>query len=347
MALDLGTGFGFQALLAARHAHRVVGTDINPRALNFAALNARLNGLSNIELRLGGLYEPVADARFDLIVANPPFVISPQAQYEYRDGGLPGDALSEQVIRGAPKLLSEGGYCTVLFNWHHPTQESWADRPTVWVGSSGCDAWIICTEMTDPIGYTATWLATEKGPDATRYERLFDEWLAYYERLGIRFISSGIMVLRRRAAPANWIRAEAAPPGEAPGSCSEQIQRIFAAEDLLQSLGEERNLLDQALLLTPGHRLEHDLQTEGGRWVVKAARLRQTQGLPFVGNVDQMVSRLLAGCDGRRTLRQLATDLAAALSVNFEQVAPSCLAVMRTLLKAGFLTAPGKLPDRT
>ena len=106
-AFDLGTGLGFQAFLAARHARRVIATDVNPRALSIAALNARLNGIGNVEFRRGSLFEPVEGCQFDLIVSNPPFVISPRAEYCYRDGGgcgassTAGDTLSEQVVRGA------------------------------------------------------------------------------------------------------------------------------------------------------------------------------------------------------------------------------------------------------
>ena len=43
-ALDLGTGSGVQALLAARHADRVVGVDVNPQALSYARISQRLDG---------------------------------------------------------------------------------------------------------------------------------------------------------------------------------------------------------------------------------------------------------------------------------------------------------------
>src|SRR5690606_16888635 len=93
--LDLGTGCGIQAMHARRFARRVVATDISERALRYARLNAGLNGLDGIEFRLGSLYEPVAGERFDRIVTNPPFVITPRTPevpaYEYRDGGLEGD----------------------------------------------------------------------------------------------------------------------------------------------------------------------------------------------------------------------------------------------------------------
>src|SRR5262245_43444295 len=47
-ALDIGTGAGIHALLAAPHAHHVIATDTSKRALNFAAMNARLNGVDNV-----------------------------------------------------------------------------------------------------------------------------------------------------------------------------------------------------------------------------------------------------------------------------------------------------------
>ena len=77
-ALDVGTGNGIQALLVARHAARVVATDVNERALAFAEFNAALNGVANVEFRAGSFFEPVAGERFDLVVCNPPYVISPE-----------------------------------------------------------------------------------------------------------------------------------------------------------------------------------------------------------------------------------------------------------------------------
>jgi len=50
-ALDVGTGSGIHALLAARHARHVIATDVNDRALAYTELNAALNGLDNVECR--------------------------------------------------------------------------------------------------------------------------------------------------------------------------------------------------------------------------------------------------------------------------------------------------------
>ena len=80
LALDLGTGCGIQAMHASRHADRVIATDISARAIELARFNAELNAIANIEFRLGDLFAPVEGIRFDHIVSNPPFVITPRAE---------------------------------------------------------------------------------------------------------------------------------------------------------------------------------------------------------------------------------------------------------------------------
>lgn len=75
--LDLGTGCGTLALHAATAGHRVIGTDLNPRALEFTLFNAALNGISNIEVLVGDRFEPVKDRHFDLIVCNRHFSLDP------------------------------------------------------------------------------------------------------------------------------------------------------------------------------------------------------------------------------------------------------------------------------
>ncbi|HEX4976240.1 MAG TPA: methyltransferase, partial [Nocardioides sp.] len=102
-ALDLGTGCGVQALHLAAHARTVVATDVNERALAITRLNAALNEVA-VEVRAGSLYEPVTGEAFDLIVTNPPFVVSPATgeRLVYRDSGLPGDEMVRRVVTGAP-----------------------------------------------------------------------------------------------------------------------------------------------------------------------------------------------------------------------------------------------------
>ena len=145
--LDLGTGCGIQALHAARRSRRVVATDVSPRALRYAELNAALNGVRNIEFRLGSLYEPVAGERFDRIVSNPPFVITPRRAgvpaYEYRDGGMVGDALVAAVVAGAAEHLVAGGVAQLLGNWEQRPGVDGLVRAARWADAAGLESWIV------------------------------------------------------------------------------------------------------------------------------------------------------------------------------------------------------------
>ncbi len=84
--LDLCTGTGVQALSAAAHASEVVGVDVNPRAVRFARANARMNGIDNATFVEGDLFGPVAGRRFDLVIANPPFVAAPPGERRFVSG---------------------------------------------------------------------------------------------------------------------------------------------------------------------------------------------------------------------------------------------------------------------
>jgi release factor glutamine methyltransferase len=73
--LELGTGCGLLAILAASAGARVVATDISPLALACARKNADAHSVSDlIDFRLGNLFEPVDVDRFDLVIFNPPYL---------------------------------------------------------------------------------------------------------------------------------------------------------------------------------------------------------------------------------------------------------------------------------
>jgi release factor glutamine methyltransferase len=112
--LEVGSGLGLAAVLAARSGADVVATDVIPAAVEATRANAALNGVA-VDARLGDCYAPVAGERFDLICANPPQMPTPPAQAR-RDaeaaadnGGPDGWEILDRVIDGAPAHLVHGG----------------------------------------------------------------------------------------------------------------------------------------------------------------------------------------------------------------------------------------------
>jgi len=114
--LELGTGVGLAAVLAARAGCRVVATDVVPEAAACARENAHLNGVADrVDVRVGDCYEPVKGLHFDLICANPPQMPTPPGRERddpvaaADNGGIDGWEILDRVIRGAPAHLSPGG----------------------------------------------------------------------------------------------------------------------------------------------------------------------------------------------------------------------------------------------
>ncbi|MDY0060446.1 MAG: methyltransferase [Myxococcota bacterium] len=133
--LDLGTGSGVQGVLAARWASRVVSVDINPRALDFARMNAHLNGVfARMELHLGSLYDPVQGQRFDVILANPPFVPNPEYEVLFRDGGVQGEDIVHVILRDCPQHLEEGGILQMMTEIIYHDERGPVEKVREWSG---------------------------------------------------------------------------------------------------------------------------------------------------------------------------------------------------------------------
>ncbi len=332
-ALDIGTGCGFQALLAASHCDEVVATDINPRTVLFGEFNARLNGLANIEFRVGDMLEPVAGEQFDLVVANPPFVISPSTEYVFRDGGLEGDGLSETLIRALPDLLLDGGIGHVVCNWILRGDQEWMEPPVAWAADRGCDLLVVQHEATDPVGYAAAW-NERLAPESERFAATLDVWCEYYRVLGVDAIVSGGVVVRKRTSGRNWVRTlvAAAPATRGGGT---QIERILAAAT--EPLGHDEDVLGRRYVLAKHHRLEQRLVYQDTHYQVDTAHLHLDEGFGLRGDVDPPVLMIVLQLDGSTTLRELVAAMAAENDTDAAHLGGAASGAVRTLYELGFV----------
>jgi methylase of polypeptide subunit release factors len=334
-ALDVGTGCGVQAILAARHSGRVVATDVNARALDFAAFNARLNGVENVEVREGSFFEPAEGNNFELVTCNPPYVISPESALLYRDGGMTGDAVSRHVVESAGAYLEEGAFAQMLISWAAVPGDDWSVPLRSWVEGSGCDAWLLHSDTVDPLTHAGAWLRHEFGEDADAFAAALDRWLEYFDRLGIEGIAVGAVILRRRHGP-NWMLADELP-SERLGPASDHILRVFAAQDFVAGLADEGALLAEHLVLDEHAQLEQRVVYRDGGWTVDEIGVTLQDGLGFHASLDGATGGMLAALDGKRTLGEVAGDLARLEGVSREEVERALFPVATRMLTAGFL----------
>ncbi len=341
-ALDIGTGCGIQALHLARHSTEVVATDLSNRALRLAATTAALSGQS-WDLRAGSLLEPVAGERFDLIVANPPFVVSSGAGgYDYRDSDRAGDGVSEALVRALPGALRPGGTAQLLANWVITGDQAWDERLHDWLAGSGCDAWAWQREVADPGEYAALWLrdAGER-PGTPRWTRLYDDWLDWFDGANVAAIGLGLVTMWRTDAADPVVVCEDVPqPLEVP--IGPALPAWLARQRWLRAT-PDRDLFAAALRPAPGLVRDRSEVLNPTGWEEVSARLRQTSELRWEVEVDEAIAAIVAGCDGATPLGRLAAVLAAALDHPVGEVSAALAPVLRDLVGRGFLI-PAVLP---
>lgn len=337
-ALDLGTGSGVLALMAGRHSERVWATDKNERAIAFTRFNAGLNGVTNLECLAGDLFEPVAGRRFDLVVGSLPFVIAPQARYLFRDSGTRGDQFCRRLVRTAPPLLEEGGYCQLLGNWVHRKGQSWQEALAGWFDGTGCDALVYGGETQDASGYATSWIQDTESGGPEQFAETYDRWMRFYEQEGIEAVTYGILMLRKASGRPNWVCLEQTPDQFA-GPCGAGVVRRFEVEGFLRARPDDRALLDACLRLAPEARLEQQYALTPDGMAAVAFRLHTLKGLVFQTEVDAHVVELVVRCNGRRRLREVFQEIAAARGADPDALVPGGLPLVREMLRRGYLLA--------
>ena len=370
-ALDLGCGCGIQTLYLLRHAEYVVATDISARALAFTAFNAALAGVSvagapdvgtesvagsesgsdsgagRLELLRGSLLEPVAGRRFDLIVSNPPFVITPPAVreaglplMEYRDAGgpiLPG------LVTGLGEHLEPGATAVMLGNWEHRGTASWREVVAAWL-PEGLDAWILERELQDPVEYATMWLrdgglTPERDPEA--FDAALEAWIDDFEARDVRGVGFGYLIVHRPRRPREpWrLLEEVTTSGQ--GVLGPHVAEVLEVRERLAGLDDEA-VADLRPLLAPDVTEERHLIPGAAEPTV--ILLRQGGGLGRTLQASTAVAALAGVADGELSVGQVASAIAALSELNAADAAAlraEMVEATRHLLTTGFLR-PGK-----
>ena len=341
-ALDVGCGCGIQALYLATHADRVVATDLSSRACALTQFNAALNE-AVIDVREGSLFEPVEGETFDLIVTNPPFVITPDSVrgaaglLEYRDGGMDRDNLIRAVLRGAPACMNEGGTLQMLANWEIPADRNpdtqWSWRVDSWLDGLPVDAWVVQRDVLDPARYVDMWIRDSGGQLLARadYERAFTSWLADFRRAGTGAIGMGFVALRRLdeadAASGGKRAYDLSLDGHAP-----------RGRDVAWALASLRapGLWDTAL--TRASDVREERHYVPGSPDPELLIMHQGGGLGRSVPVSSSVSAVVGASDGELTVGQIAAAVAMLTEADADDVRAEIEAPLRDLIRWGFLT---------
>jgi hypothetical protein len=340
LAADIGTGCGIQALLLARHSDKVIATDISHRALHLAELSAQINGVDTIEFRHGSLLEPL-DVRVDLLVSNPPFVITPRSTdttFEYRDGGMTGDALVRELFTQIPTKLTGGGRSVCLGNWE--TTSANQDGPEAWVAADDTSVFVIEREALDPVAYAEIWVRDGGIPRAsTAWNQAMADWLDDFEARDVDQVVFGYVLMAREEENPEFktqVRVTSAPANN-PHGLAEHLTTVFAIRSWLSSAGAEEIA---ATAFTRSPDLVEHRHFVPGQDEPNSITLEQGIGFGQVFDLDTALAGFVSVADGSLTLRQTAGALAQLLDVDATALEDQLIAQVRALAAEAVL-----LPD--
>jgi SAM-dependent methyltransferase len=303
--LDLCTGSGIHALLAAKHAHRVLAADINPRAAACARFNAQVSGIDNVDVVVSDVFEALREERFDLITANPPFVPSPLDSLQFRDGGRSGEDVQKRIVADLPSRLAPGGIAQIVTELGERDGEPLASRLRQWLNGAPMDIHILRLGEHTAMAYAT---GHAKGDDYGSYLDSVDAWAGNLQTQGYPRVVSVVLSFAWSDAKSGspWERVEECPPPKR--DAGPEIDDAFVAERLARRT-DLPEVLKRSWVARAGPIALIDAQVLGSDIEPRAKATLLGQSLTVEHHLDPLERDVLTRLDDRIFVPELMKTL--------------------------------------
>jgi carbamoyltransferase len=337
--LDLCTGSGVHAVLAAAHADRIVGIDSSPRACNFAKLNAILNDAWNALFLEGDLFRPLGGERFDLILANPPFVPSPVYELRYRDGGPSGADVLRRIIASVPDYLSAGGLAQIVTHLGEREGESYLDRIRRWLNGANMNIHALKVGEDSVEDYSILQARPAFGEDYAKYATGLKSWVDNMKAQRFSRVVNLVLTFEWNEEGTNppWSREdEAKPPKRAIG---QDLARILQAKKRSRAANALR-ALDRCRVGVPDDMvLVERRRPTGSGFETKDFRVTwKDPALAPELEIKPLVRDLLERVDNRATVPEIIARYARDTKAPIDEVDERCRRAFLAMLERGLVT---------
>jgi 16S rRNA G966 N2-methylase RsmD len=330
--LEVCGGSGIAALAASRTAQHAWASDITERSTRFAEFNAALNAANNVSAVRGDLYSAVAGRSFDRIAAHPPYMPVLRPAEIYFDGGEDGEQLTRRILEGLQQHLNPGGrlYCRTLGTDREEAQ--FEQRLRGWLGDaeSEFDIAVFVSKNLEPVRF-----ATDSAVRRSAGQAEMNEWKALFERLHVKEILTGMVVVQRRESkrPVFTIRRSLAP--KADSRATENVLRWeteMAAGHCLEKIFGAKPIASPRTELIVRHRIE------GSDFTPQDFTL--TNDYPFLMDckVQPWMGYLLVRCDGSKSVQELYGECREAGWIDPNTPPREFVALIGLLVSGGFLS---------
>ena len=339
--LELCSGTGVAAIEAARHANHAWAVDITERSTQMAEFNRLLNGLDNVTMIQGDLYECLGDLTFDRIVAHPPYMpVLNRAQIFY-DGGADGEQVTRRIVMGLPRYLRPGGRFYCLAQGSDRDSAPFEQRVRAWLGEeqSEFDVIVIVRQPQNPSDAAMQYAVKSKGGGQAAHE--MREAL---RALGIQLMVYGWMIIQRRedARPVFTTRRTVGPhTGRDEIAWLLKWESAAVKPGFIEILAETRPVAAPSLELHAIHRMKN------GDLAPEQFSLHTEYPYSVDCRVQTWVGFLLPQCDGKLTVRQLLEFCKQNNLVHPETPLAEFTKLLMVFISSGFLEVEDfKLPVR-
>ena len=342
--LDLCTGTGIAAMVAATLGGRVTAVDIAERSTRFAAFNARLNGLDNVRALTGDLYDPVGDETFDLIIAHPPYVPALETEYVFRDGGQDGEEVTRRILGGLAAHLRPGGqfFCDCMLTERHdvPLEE----RIREMLGSSSAEFDVVVAQgrSLDPLHFFADQARMGFAP----FERL-GRWNEIIKSLAIEQLVFVSMLLQRREDERAVVTTRRVLSPYTTAADMQWVLRWMQGT-ATWDVAETRRLLASRPRTLPRTELRSRSLLQDGQWSIDECTLITLAPFAVEASCPLWYATLLQFCDGSMTARDHLQYLRDTRAVPDSAPEDVFAMMIRQLVDAGLIEIEEyRLPDAT
>jgi methylase of polypeptide subunit release factors len=297
--LELCAGTAPAALLAARSAKNVWATDIAERSVDFAKFNAALNGIHNVTIVLGDLYEPVGKRTFDRITAHPPYVPVLKPAEIFYGGGETGEEITKRVISELPTRLKPGGTFNCRTLGTERPGHAFERRVREWLGDreSEFDIGLFAFQIIEPRQF-----ALEETLNRNGGKEQYAQWEQMFQRNDIRELVMGILLIQRNAGarPAFTIRRTIRG-----GTSLAVVEWAMRWEAELQTEGAVQRIFEAKPVATQGTEITVRHILRDGE--ISPESFTLSIEYPFAADckVQPWMAMLLPKCDGKTTVAEL------------------------------------------
>jgi SAM-dependent methyltransferase len=341
--LDLCTGSGVAAMQAARtYAQEVLATDITEASQRSVEFNRLLNGIENLKVARGDLYEAAGERTFDRILAHPPYMPSLRPAEIYAYGGELGEELTRRVIEGLPKHLRPGGRFYCVTAGPDLEGETFETRLRSWLGEqgSGFDVFILERQLFEPSQIAHRQAAKTRGG----LEEI-EQWKKLFDRYRLEHMVYCAVVVQRKTGrtPIVTVRRRM---GRRFGSAEIEWLRVWettAADPTVAS-----KILASKPVANPDLELHVIHRLADGALAAKEFTLEANYPFTVQCAIRPWAAYLLPRCDGKTTGRELLAFLKENELLAADESEEHFADFLRVLVSGGFLEIEGfRLPAHT